>query len=1559
MLKKGRRISNVFSLFLALMLAVPQGITVYAEDIDAPEETAPEITEEVEEYSEPEEVLTLEEETETEEETITEENSDEEEEEIVEETEEEPEENEDDPEEPEVTPESETVQVFLTLSETDVELHTGESFTFDAVVSGTEEEVTVVWSTDNPAVISVDDHGTVTALQEGIAYVKAAVPDTNVSADAMVKVISSEEAQITFEDTSYEVAIGETITIPYELAEGEYEDIVWTFSSDVASVNTDTEGEITVEGVESGVMLATAEIDGVSKSVGVVVLADEDPEYEAIRLLGDAKAETIINASYAVSYRQSSARDLAQQLNYYRWNTAQINTINYDYTVERYAMQRAAELAVYFSNERPDGSSWHTIFDKSVYGQMSSSNLNEVILSSGNGGIANGAQALQHILADSTNRTRSLRKSTKCFGVGHAALNGIDYWVLLFSDWPAANTSQTAAVDWDESVNVKISSRWYSSPTFTPSKTLVKVNVKKKASLPSITGKINVPLAGKSTNISFTGYSVSWSLAGNAGNYAKIITENGVKKIQAKDNPNNNETVYIHATPKLNGKTYSDIKIQLKVIQPVTGVKVAPTTAELHLGRNPGEDKVTLTETVLPDNATDKSVTWKSSNTKVATVSSKGVVTAKKGGTCTITVTTNDGGFKATSKITVKVHATSIAFEFTELTMTEGMSDILVPVFTPAGTTETGVKFTSSDTSKATIDNTGRITALQKNGDTPVTITVTSQDNPNLKAELPVTIKDKDQVKKASAYELYESEFEFPLFEYDEDEYVNPMLKGDKIKLHSDTKDAVLYYTLDGTDPTTNSTQYTGMITYSGGNVTLKVLAVKPPQLIDSEIAEFRIEESSEPTWDIAEEDLEKLWDEEEGVYHIPAELWAAGIDESVTYTGGKITFPDIRVYYRHYRLEPNKDYKISYKNNVNVCPEGTKGCTVTYKEDGSYVPAKNTKVPYVKITGKGNYKGNTYAPFKIEPAVISEEYGFSYKSDLYVSLGTKAVNPVPVILWNRKKLKNKTDYVIAYSRNAEGTDIIEGGITEAGEYWAIISGIKNYTSDEHRLAVPIHVRADALLLGKATIKVANVEWTGEPVDPDTLNITVKSGKTLLEKGTDYVIDTASWLNPKEIGTYEITIKAPEGSQYIGEKTGTFKITGKSIAKTKIRCLGTSVTFTGNSITLGDLFKADPTRPDLTEVTLFDGDKKLTEWQPLNPEDPDTTEGTGDYIVQVSGKNKGKGTIKITGKGNYSGTITKKFTIKPRLLKKEDVFIYLFDMNFSKSGARPEVFVFLITGPDDPNGFEFEEGYYGRYMEPGRDYSLKFFNNKKIYTDDTYATKNPPSVSVIFKGNYKGTNANNHFLIQTEDISYMRINAADKVYATSNKGSKNYIKPTIYDYEGKKLTLNKDYTLTYYYAQDAKVNGSTTYNRAYGTPIRATDVPEPGTVIAVEATGKGSYYGTLRTEYKVIKKATNLSSAKVTVNYQNGKNKFFEYTGGQIIPTAENLKVTLSKKTLVYGVDFEIKSITNNIKAGKATMVLRGIGDYGGTKKVTFSIGKQSLVLDLNNLIHSMFGLDD
>ena len=82
---------------------------------------------------------------------------------------------------------------------------------------------------------------------------------------------------------------------------------------------------------------------------------------------------------------------------------------------------------------------------------------------------------------------------------------------------------------------------------------------------------------------------------------------------------------------------------------PVTGVTVSPTTLTLSQGKT-----ATLTATVSPSTATDKTVTWTSSNTGVATVSSDGVVTGVKAGTATITATTNDGGKTATCEVTVK-----------------------------------------------------------------------------------------------------------------------------------------------------------------------------------------------------------------------------------------------------------------------------------------------------------------------------------------------------------------------------------------------------------------------------------------------------------------------------------------------------------------------------------------------------------------------------------------------------------------------------------------------------------------------------------------------------------------------------------------------------------------------------------------------------------------------------------------------------------------------------------------------------------------------------------------
>ena len=97
----------------------------------------------------------------------------------------------------------------------------------------------------------------------------------------------------------------------------------------------------------------------------------------------------------------------------------------------------------------------------------------------------------------------------------------------------------------------------------------------------------------------------------------------------------------------------------------VTGVTVSPKTTSVDVG-----DTKTLTATVLPRNATNKSVTWSSSNNSVATVSSNGTITPVGGGTAVITVTTVDGGY--TDTCTVTVNDPYNGYEYVDLGLPSG-----------------------------------------------------------------------------------------------------------------------------------------------------------------------------------------------------------------------------------------------------------------------------------------------------------------------------------------------------------------------------------------------------------------------------------------------------------------------------------------------------------------------------------------------------------------------------------------------------------------------------------------------------------------------------------------------------------------------------------------------------------------------------------------------------------------------------------------------------------------------------------------------------------------------
>lgn len=104
-------------------------------------------------------------------------------------------------------------------------------------------------------------------------------------------------------------------------------------------------------------------------------------------------------------------------------------------------------------------------------------------------------------------------------------------------------------------------------------------------------------------------------------------------------------TVKVRVTA-IDGGAYSESDVTVTV--PVTGVTVSPTTATLAVAATRQ-----LTPTVAPSDATNKAVTYSTSNAAVATVNSSGLVTAVATGTATITVTTTDGAKTATCVVTV------------------------------------------------------------------------------------------------------------------------------------------------------------------------------------------------------------------------------------------------------------------------------------------------------------------------------------------------------------------------------------------------------------------------------------------------------------------------------------------------------------------------------------------------------------------------------------------------------------------------------------------------------------------------------------------------------------------------------------------------------------------------------------------------------------------------------------------------------------------------------------------------------------------------------------------
>ncbi|MFR0556730.1 Ig-like domain-containing protein, partial [Pseudoscardovia radai] len=174
-----------------------------------------------------------------------------------------------------------------------------------------------------------------------------------------------------------------------------------------------------------------------------------------------------------------------------------------------------------------------------------------------------------------------------------------------------------------------------------------------------------------------------------------------------------------------NGK-YAQAVVTVKAKAPeivdVKQIIVQPGTSTLTVGASQQ-----LSAIVLPNNATNKTVTWKSNNASVAIVDQNGLATAVGEGSTQIVATSADGKISGyatviVSKSQTTVDVTSVTLNKSALALTEGSSETLTATVAPSNATDKTVTWRSSDSSVATVSANGTVTAV-KAGTATITAT--------------------------------------------------------------------------------------------------------------------------------------------------------------------------------------------------------------------------------------------------------------------------------------------------------------------------------------------------------------------------------------------------------------------------------------------------------------------------------------------------------------------------------------------------------------------------------------------------------------------------------------------------------------------------------------------------------------------------------------------------------------------------------------------------------------------------------------------------------------------
>ncbi len=982
----------------------------------------------------------------------------------------------------------------------------------------------------------------------------------------------------------------------------------------------------------------------------------------------------------------------------------------------------------------------------------------------------------------------------------------------------------------------------------------------------------------------------------------------------------------------------------------VTSVTLNKTS----LNMKPG-DTETLSASVQPSDATNKNLTWTSSNTSVATVDSNGKVTAVAEGTAVITAKAKDeSGKKATCNVTVSTPVVATTYKVRHylqaldntyvLNKTETFDANSGTQVTPDTLSYEGFTAPSKQTVTVAADGSTAVDYRYARNSYNVNIVkdshiASTSGGGSHKFESSVTLS----AVPAQGYVCrWEGEFDSLTF--------NMPARNVTMFVYGDPIHYTIRFDLNGVDGSIDD-----LSAAYGESVQLP--PVDAPANLEFKGWAYSADGSiaftdGQSVSNLTAEDgaivvLYARWD-----YRFFAEKPNASPG-----SGSQIEKYDeiflscatqgADIYYTTNGSDP-KTNGVLYGDPIVADDSTMSGNTLTIKAYARAYQYKDSDVVTFTYTVKPEDFGDILEEDRISQGIItvkdiptgiwtSKPFGFDY--DPSVKSYTFAESELRVY-YGKKMLKAGSDYSVKYAKN-----------TKAGTASVTVTGKGNYAGT---LTKNFEIRSVAVTETNVTVALSKdaFVYNGKVQKP---SVTVKYGNVTLKNKTDYAVTFPDRTAYKDPGVYNVTVTFK--GNYEGELCRTYEIVEKNtlipVSSAKISGVNAAYEYTGMP------WEPVPVLSYKNEALEYGIDYEVTGY--LNNVDPGTA------------------TIILKGKGSFTGTVRKTFKIKGYVLSAKTATVDGLAVSVPYSGAAitQDAAKVFVKGKDDPlipgtdytvsyknnvnagtatvtfKGISGYEGSFSKtfkitalamndvskisvdpipaqkYLKGGikalpvvrfngvslsvnKDYTLTYKNNAKVGT---------ATVTIKGKGNFSGS-VSETFVIEAKDLSELMapgslasVTAQDKIYSTKANAWKSV--PVLKDNNGKKLVAGTDYEKTYSY----DISGEA-----------VTGVPQFGTVITVTVTGKGNYSGTASATYRIVK--SSIAKAKVTIPAQY-------YTGKAITLGKDDIKVKIGKETLS-GSDYDIVSYENNVLKGTATVVIRGKGNYGGIKNATFKIKSRS-----------------